>query len=278
MKEEFEKNRKLMPIMAVVLAVLSSLFILVAPENTVTSTMPKYILATITRSVLSAVLILITSRLYRMKIGLGKTGLVKGIFWFGLALCIASVFNFVGGYQKPEISFIQALPLLMVFLVFCMSVGLFEEIVFRGLLFGVFKKYFGDSKKGIYASVLLSALMFGCIHLENLLVYPDRVISTIAQVISAFFVGVLFAVIYYRTENLLACIILHGVFDFCGFFWFLFSKDIDKMLASSNETDSDIISALVFIGLSSFFLISGLWQLRRIFKKRSAAEIEVSGT
>ena len=278
MKEEFEKNRKLMPIMAVVLAVLSSLFILVAPENTVTSTMPKYILATITRSVLSAVLILITSRLYRMKIGLGKTGLVKGIFWFGLALCIASVFNFVGGYQKPEISFIQALPLLMVFLVFCMSVGLLEEIVCRGLLFGVFKKYFGDSKKGIYASVLLSALMFGCIHLENLLVYPDRVISTIAQVISAFFVGVLFAVIYYRTENLLVCIILHGVFDFCGFFWFLFSKDIDKMLASSNETDSDIISALVFIGLSSFFLISGLWQLRRIFKKRSAAEIEVSGT
>lgn len=278
MKEEFEKNRKLMPIMAVILAVLSNLFLLVAPENTVTSTMPKYILATITRSVLSAVLILITSRLYRMKIGLGKTGLVKGIFWFGLALCIAGVFNFVGGYQKPEISFIQALPLLMVFLVFCMSVGLFEEIVFRGLLFGVFKKYFGDSKKGIYASVLLSALMFGCIHLENLLVYPDLVISTIAQVISAFFVGVLFAVIYYRTENLLACIILHGVFDFCGFFWFLFSKDIDKMLASSNETDSDIISALAFIGLSSFFLISGLWQLRRIFKKRSAAEIETAGT
>ena len=276
MEKVFEKNKKLMPITAVVLAVLSSQLLLI-PENAVTSTIPKVILATITRSVLSAVLVIITPRLYRVKIGFGKKGLVKGIFWFGLALCIACAGNLIGGYQKPEISFIQALPMIMLFLVSNMGVGLFEETVFRGLLFGVFRKYFGDNRKGIYTSVLLSALLFGCIHLENLLVYPNLVISTTAQVIYAFFAGVLFAVIYYRTENLLPCIILHGVFDFCGFFWFSFSEDIDKILESSNQTDSDILSAFIFIALFSVYLISGLWQLRGIFRKQQEAETESSG-
>ena len=54
---------------------------------------------------------------------------------FHYQLCIASMFNFLGGYQNPEISFIQALPMIIMFLVFALSVGLYEEIVFRGFIF-----------------------------------------------------------------------------------------------------------------------------------------------
>ena len=274
MNKVFEKNKILIPISAVLLVILSSiievlLLFVVAPESWISSTIPKTILSTLIKLVLSAIFIFLTIKVYKLKIGFGKSKLVKGLFWFGLVLCIATVFNFVGGYIKPEISFIQALPMIMLYLVYSISVGLYEEIACRGFVFGLFRKYFGDSKKGIYLSVLLSALVFGCAHFVNLIVYPELVISTIAQVISASLVAVLFAVIYYRTENLLPCIILHSAFDFAGFFWFCFAKDIDQMMSTSNTTDSDIISALAFIGLSSTFLISGLWQLRTVFKNKS---------
>lgn len=273
MNKIFEKNRKLIPLSAVTLVILSSLIevilLLVAPENWISSTVPKIIFSTTIKLIMSAIFIFIILKLYKLKIGFGKKSLVKGIFWFGLMLCIASMFNFLGGYQNPEISFIHALPMIIMFLVFALSVGLCEEIVFRGFIFSLFRKYFGESKKGIYTSVLLSALIFGCVHFLNLIVYPDLIITTIAQVISASFVGVLFAVIYFRTENLLPCIILHAIFDFAGYFWICFSKNINQMMNVVNTTDSDIISALVTIGLSSTFLISGLCQLRKIFKNKS---------
>ncbi|MCR5807870.1 MAG: CPBP family intramembrane metalloprotease [Oscillospiraceae bacterium] len=181
-------------------------------------------------------------------------------------------------YQKPEIGFVQALPQLLLFFVFNMTVGVVEEVLYRGLIFNSFRKYFGESKKGVYRAVLLSALVFGIVHLTNLIFTPDLVIATITQVIYAFFFGVLFNVIYYRTDNLLPCIIMHGVFDFISVFWTCFAEDLDKQIEVSNTTDMDIVSGLILIGLMSTFLISGLWQLRRIFKKRLAAEIEVSGT
>ena len=115
--------------------------------------------------------------------------------------------------------------------------------------------------------------MFGGYHLANLFVYPDLVIATISQFIYASFVGVLFAVIYYRAENLLPCIILHAVFDFASCFWICFSKNINQMMNTVNTTDSDIISALAIIVLSSTFLISGLWQLRKVFKNKSVNSI-----
>lgn len=278
MNKLFEKNRKLIPLSAVALVVLSSLIevilLLVAPESLISSTVPKIIFSTTIKFIMSAIFIFIILKLYKLKIGFGKKSLVKGIFWFGSMLCIASMFNFLGGYQNPEINFIQALPMIIMFLVFALSVGLYEEIVFRGLIFGLFRKYFGESKKGIYTSVLLSALIFGCVHFLNLIVYPGLIITTIAQVISASFVGVLFAVIYFRTENLLPCIILHTIFDFAGYFWFSFAKDIDKMMNVANTTDTNIGAGIINIALCSLFVISGLLQLRKVFKNKKLNSIE----
>ena len=152
-----------------------------------------------------------------------------------------------------------------------MTVGAVEEIVYRGLIFNSFRKYCGESPKGIYRAVFLSAAVFGTAHIINLIFAPALVIATITQVVYAFFFGVLFAVIYYRTGNLLPCIIMHGVFDFASSFWTCFAKDIDKQINVLNTTDMDIVSVLIIIGLFSTFLISGLLQLKKIFKQRQIA-------
>lgn len=278
MKKVFEKNNIFIPILAIGLLILSiaieAILNVITPGEWGTFTVSKIIIMTVIKLVLSIIFVFIAVKLFKIKIGFGKKDLVKGIFWFGSMLCIASMFNFLGGYQNPEISFIQALPMIIMFLVFALSVGLYEEIVFRGFIFSLFRKYFGESKKGIYTSVLLSALIFGCVHFVNLIVYPDLIITTIAQVISASFFGVLCAVIYFRTENLLPCIILHTIFDFAGYFWLSFAKDIDKMMNVANTTDTNIGAGIINIALCSLFVISGLLQLRKVFKNKKLNSIE----
>ena len=283
MIKAFEKNKILIPLSAVGLIILNMVFWgilgkLFLPTDWLSSAMLSAIVNTVQNILCSAAFIIIIKKLYGIKIEIGTNGLIKGIFVYGLVICIAGVSSLMMSYQKPEIGFVQALPQLLLFFVFNMTVGVVEEVLYRGLIFNSFRKYFGESKKGVYRAVLLSALVFGIVHLTNLIFTPDLVIATITQVIYAFFFGVLFNVIYYRTDNLLPCIIMHGVFDFISVFWTCFAEDLDKQIEVSNTTDMDIVSGLILIGLMSTFLISGLWQLRRIFKKRLAAEIEVSGT
>lgn len=283
MIKAFEKNKILIPFSAVGLIILNMIFWgilgkLFLPTDWLSSAKLSAIVNTVQNILCSAAFIIIIKKLYGIKIEIGTNGLIKGIFVNGLVICIAGVSSLMMSYQKPEIGFVQALPQLLLFFVFNMTVGVVEEVLYRGLIFNSFRKYFGESKKGVYRAVLLSALVFGIVHLTNLIFTPDLVIATITQVIYAFFFGVLFNVIYYRTDNLLPCIIMHGVFDFISVFWTCFAEDLDKQIEVSNTTDMDIVSGLILIGLMSTFLISGLWQLRRIFKKRLAAEIEVSGT
>ncbi|MBR1751293.1 MAG: CPBP family intramembrane metalloprotease [Ruminococcus sp.] len=273
----FEKNKTLIPITAVVLTIIAMIFMGLIEAVIPTEAIPSAIASTVLRILISALFIVIIKKLFGMKIGIGKSGLVKGVFLYGLFICIAAVSNFIGSYMTPEKSFIQALPWLLLYFIFYMTVGIVEEIIYRGLIFNSFRKYFGESKKGIYCSVFLSATVFGIVHITNLIFAPDLVIATITQVIYAFFFGVLIAVIYFRTENLLPCIILHGISDFISFFLTCFAEDLEKQIEVSNTTDMDIVSALILIGLMSTFLISGLWQLGRIFKKRQVTEKETAG-
>lgn len=189
-------------------------------------------------------------------------------------VCIAVIVYFIGGYTAPEKNIAAALPYLLLSFVATMCVGVAEEVLFRGTLFGACREYFGESKKGIYLSVIISALIFGGSHLTNLLFTPDLVIATITQVIYASEVGIIFAVVYYRSENLLPCIILHGLFDFASDFWLCFAKNSNDALNTSNTMDIDIASALGVIAMCLPFVISGLWQLRTVFKNKPSVEVK----
>lgn len=71
---------------------------------------------------------------------------------------------------------------------------LLEEILFRGLIFESCRERFGRG-----AAVLVSALLFGLIH-----VVP-------VQMINAFVVGLILGYIYLKTNSLLSVIILHAI-------------------------------------------------------------------
>ena len=85
-------------------------------------------------------------------------------------------------------------------------IGVIEELEFRGVIF------FYLEENGPYA-ILASSVLFGLIHLLNLIYQPD-VLSVVIQVVFATGFGLVMAVIRYRTGLLLPQILMHALWDF----------------------------------------------------------------
>lgn len=211
-------------------------------------------------------LLLYMKKVYKIKIGITKKTLFKGVFWHGLVVVLFSAFVIVVDYMKPEISIGKAVPVLLFYVVINLGIGLFEEALCRGLLFNSFKAFFGDNKKGVYLAAFLSAFLFGALHLGNL--NGSNTINTITQVIYAVFFGMLFVAIYYRTKNFVACAILHGMVDFADAFWRCFLKDRVGEQRAIEVTDGSIPEAIFTLAITSVFLICALVQLRKVFKDK----------
>ncbi len=116
----------------------------------------------------------------------------------------------LAGKYSADVSLI--LPLVLRYT----GVGLIEESFFRGLILAIFLSAWGINKKGIYRSVIVSSILFGLVHLTNLLNIlkgRDVIIETISQVFYATFLGIFFAAIYLRTKNLWIAVIIHALFD-----------------------------------------------------------------
>ena len=69
-------------------------------------------------------------------------------------------------------------------------IGIAEEFLCRGWLQNEFIERYGDTKRHIILSILFSSLIFGLIHLTNLMAGQD-LLTTIIQVIQATSVGLL---------------------------------------------------------------------------------------
>ena len=64
-------------------------------------------------------------------------------------------------------------------------------------------------------TALISSALFGLIHLANLL-EGAGVVETLMQVGYSFLIGGMCSIVLLKTRNILPCILLHTIFDFCG--------------------------------------------------------------
>jgi membrane protease YdiL (CAAX protease family) len=154
-------------------------------------------------------------------IGLSQKGLLpgfkRGLLWtagFGLLVSLAGVLLFVAGIHP--FSFIYTpLPansaqILLFFIVGGIIGPVTEEILFRGILYGFFRRW------GAMAAILLSTLAFVLVHLHLLLIPVTQIVG-----------GLLFALAYEVGKNLVVPITLHslgnmaifGISLMAGRFW-----------------------------------------------------------
>ncbi len=99
----------------------------------------------------------------------------------------------------------------LLFSLYCISIGLFEELVFRGLLFTLIASIFPNNKKGFLLAFFISSLLFGLSHFFN-----GFSVSTLIQVGYSILTGGLFAFCLIKTKNILCCALIHSLYNFCG--------------------------------------------------------------
>jgi membrane protease YdiL (CAAX protease family) len=108
-------------------------------------------------------------------------------------------------------------PVYRIFLFFieCLSVGFFEEILFRGILLFVLLDIFSNKKYGVILAVISSSLIFGSLHIFN--VFDGASLNAIIEQMGySFLMGMLWAVMYLKTKNIWLLMILHATYNFFG--------------------------------------------------------------
>lgn len=104
---------------------------------------------------------------------------------------------------------------LALFAAYCLMVGVFEECVFRGVLFPLLAGCFNADRKGVILTFFLSSVIFGASHILNLFVGAGLV-PTLLQVGYSTLIGGLCAFALMKTKNILSCILVHATYDFAG--------------------------------------------------------------
>ena len=92
-----------------------------------------------------------------------------------------------------------------------LGVGFAEEILFRGFLMKAIMN------KSATAAIIVSSTVFGIIHIFNLLYGADTV-ATLAQVVYATALGLMFSVFFYKTNNIVPCVICHSIINMTSTF------------------------------------------------------------
>jgi membrane protease YdiL (CAAX protease family) len=161
--------------------------------------------------------------------------------------------------NKNSISF-PGIENIAYFTLVMLLVGIFEEVMYRGIILNSMLNKWGFTKAGIIKSVLLSSLIFGLGHLVNLLGHSTP-IRTMTQVIYTFLNGILFASIYLRCKNIWAVAILHAVYDWLALVPGIFVP----VAAPAAQVDTSISSMLVTGALYIPFALVGFFLLRKVF-------------
>jgi len=94
--------------------------------------------------------------------------------------------------------------------------GIFEELLFRVIVFTGVLTFFGFQKEKFWKATLITALCFALMHLLNALRPGVHVLGVLNQVVAAFCLGVFFQVVFARTRNILIPVLLHFLFNFYG--------------------------------------------------------------
>ena len=170
--------------------------------------------------------------------------------WIYLIPClIIAIDNFqFSAYFNGKMTLIRNGALdFFLFGAYCMLVGLFEECIFRGIIFSVIAGLFSKDKKGFLYTYVVSSLVFGCAHLLNGISG-----AVILQVGYTCLTGGLFAFCLIKTQNILCCAAIHGIYNFCGLLF-------DEMGTGAVFDVGTAVTMLIVSVLVGIFVLWKVW-------------------
>ncbi len=148
-------------------------------------------------------------------------GMIFGVVLQSLTILVIFLSNGFKVVSINPVSFI-IIPLTVAF-----TVAIFEEILLRGIVFRIL-----EEKLGSYIALLISAIIFGALHLAN----PNS--SLVAATCIAIFAGLLLGAAYIYTRNLWFPIAIH-------FAWNFMQSGIFGAITSGNEKTSSLLTTQI---------------------------------
>ena len=103
---------------------------------------------------------------------------------------------------------------ILVYALFCLSVGFFEELAFRGCVLMFLLRKRCETKWEIFAAIFLSSVVFGLIHLVNL--FTSSPAAVLLQIGYSALIGGLCSLVLLTTGNIWVCVALHSIYNFAG--------------------------------------------------------------
>ena len=209
----------------------------------------RFIAKIVQQSLGSAAAILL---MVRLKIRLFN----KPQYWLYLVPClIIAIDNFqFSSYFKGNMQLVNDKALdFILFGGYCLAVGLFEECIFRGIIFSVLASCFSYDKKGLWRTYIVSSVIFGAAHLFN-----GISMATILQIGYSTLTGGLFAFVLLKTKNIFCCAFVHALYNFCGL---LFETPERMGLGSGIVFDLGTVITMLIV-----CIIMGAFVLYSVFK------------
>lgn len=205
------KRDRILRICAAAAAVLFVVYTVVDPKLSADDTTQNLLRSTLSRVLGSAVFLFVL--LYqRNRLFAKPTAACLPAFLPALAVVVNNfpILSAAGGdayLTRPELVPLFALDAWMI--------GVFEEIAFRGVLFPLLLENRRGTTRQIFRITVAVSAVFGLVHLVNL-IEGAGIGPTLLQVGYSFLIGGMCSIVLLKSGNLLLCILLHAVYDFCG--------------------------------------------------------------
>ncbi|MHA2225679.1 MAG: CPBP family intramembrane glutamic endopeptidase [Candidatus Hodarchaeales archaeon] len=194
-----------------------------------------------------------------------------GISIFVIAILGAYVVALLVGSWNFDDAFQQILPPNSWVLFAAVIPGLFEEVVFRGIIATMFARKYSQK-----SAILGSSALFGVAHAVNVLSGADLIV-TVAQVGYTFFIGILLAYVFFETDSLIPVVILHYLTASLGqfFVYALFASTVDPLFKVTYMVIGVGIVPMI-LGISLMKLLSTYFLSTVEFTNESESELFVS--
>ena len=195
-------------------------------------------------------------------------GVVSALIVSALSLVLLIIYNkwfspeFDGVFKAHvPVKEILMVSSAMAILIVCLALmaGISEETIFRAMLIPIGMRYLKVKNRAV-AAVIISSVIFGPLHLTNIFVGADPVM-TLIQAFMATCGGFVLAGIYLRTGSVIPGMIAHAVYDFINF---VTDPTInEKGVVVSDSGNVGISYYVIILAVSVTLLVAGCYLIRK---------------
>lgn len=164
---------------------------------------------------------------------------------------------------------------LLGYFILCISIGLFEESLFRGVVLEALARKLGGTRKGVVGAVLCSALIFGVAHVIPYIVGGNYDVSGVVQallkVVQSGAFGVLLATLYLQNKNLWSIVLVHALSDFFPMMTQIF-RDASEGSGGYVSSGADGTRTIITFSIYLILYIPPMISSARMLKKMDVPE------